>query len=43
MNKLSIHQWFNHLALSHVLMAMATFFIYNGVRKIEVKSSKVRV
>jgi hypothetical protein len=43
MNKLSPHQWFNHLALSHVLMAVATFFIYKGVRKIEMKSSKVPV
>ncbi len=41
MNKLSLHAWFNHLALSHVLMAAATFFIYKGVQKIEVKSSKV--
>ncbi|WP_339793394.1 hypothetical protein [uncultured Imperialibacter sp.] len=43
MNKLSPHQWFNHLALSHVLMAAATFFIYKGVQKIEVKRRKMLV
>lgn len=27
----SIHRWFNFLALSHLFMAAATFFIYGGV------------
>ncbi|WP_297089687.1 hypothetical protein [uncultured Draconibacterium sp.] len=35
MNKWSIHQWFNYLSASHVLMALAAFFFYIGATKIE--------
>ncbi len=41
MNKLSPHQWFNHLALSHTLMAVASYFIYRGVMKIEMHPEPV--
>ncbi|MEA2042628.1 MAG: hypothetical protein U9N85_08770 [Bacteroidota bacterium] len=34
MNEISIHQWFNHLAMSHTLMAVASFFIFKGVMQI---------
>ena len=37
MNELSVHQWFNHLALSHTLMAVASWFIYRGVMRIDMK------
>ena len=35
MNELSIHQWFNHLSASHVLMAIAAWFFYIGATKIK--------
>ena len=41
MNKLSPHQWFNHLALSHTFMAVASYFIYRGVTKIEMQMHPV--
>ena len=37
MNNIDIHQWFNHLAASHTLMAVAAIFFYKGVMKIEMK------
>ncbi len=36
----SIHEWFNYLSLSHVLMAVATVFIYEGVKRIKIKETK---
>ncbi len=30
MNKISIHNWFNYLDASHVVMAMAAFVFYKG-------------
>jgi hypothetical protein len=36
----SIHRWFNFLSLSHVFMAVATVFIYEGVKRIEIKETK---
>lgn len=38
MNKLSPHQWFNHIAVSHVFMAFAAYFFYKGASKIEITS-----
>jgi hypothetical protein len=34
LNKWSLHQWFNYLAVSHVLMIFATVFFYRGARLI---------
>lgn len=36
----SIHKWFNYLSLSHVMMAVATIFIYGGVKRIELQEKK---
>ena len=44
MNRIVLHQWFNHMALSHVFMSIATVLIYKGVKKIDmsvVSSDKV--
>ena len=35
MTKISLHQWFNYLCLSHVLMAAAATFFYLGTKKID--------
>lgn len=35
MNKISPHQWFNYLSLSHVLMAVAASFFYWGASSID--------
>jgi hypothetical protein len=35
MNKIVIHQWFNHLSASHALMALAAWFFYLGAIKID--------
>lgn len=35
MNKISPHQWFNYLSVSHVLMAIAATFFYLGAIKID--------
>jgi hypothetical protein len=37
MNELSIHRWFNHLALSHTLMAVGAVVICKGVLKIDME------
>lgn len=34
MNEISLSQWFNHIDISHVLMAIAAFFFYKGARKL---------
>lgn len=34
MNEISISQWFNHIDISHVLMAIAAFVFYQGARKL---------
>ncbi|WP_319502866.1 DUF6962 family protein [uncultured Draconibacterium sp.] len=39
MNNISIHQWFNHIAISHVLMAIAACFFYFGASKINMKTN----
>nr|WP_319509463.1 hypothetical protein [uncultured Draconibacterium sp.] len=39
MNKLSIHQWFNYLSASHVLMAVAAYFFYRGAKNIDMQNS----
>ncbi|WP_321996050.1 DUF6962 family protein [Draconibacterium orientale] len=39
MNNISIHQWFNHIAASHVLMAVAAWFFYIGASKINMEKS----
>lgn len=36
----SIHRWFNYLSISHTLMAVATIFIYGGVKRIEIKEKQ---
>jgi hypothetical protein len=35
MTKISPHQWFNYLCISHVLMAIAATFFYLGTTKID--------
>ncbi|MBR9859382.1 hypothetical protein GYB22_01250 [bacterium] len=37
MNTWIIHPWFNHLAASHTLMAIAACFIYSGARIVDLK------
>ncbi len=39
----SLHAWMNYLAISHIWMAVATVFIYLGVKKIEVSKKKKKV
>lgn len=34
MNRLSPHPWFNHIALSHIFMALAAIFFYLGATRI---------
>ncbi len=41
MNEISLHRWFNHLAISHTLMAVSAFYFYKGVMKIEINTNKV--
>lgn len=43
MNKVSIHVWFNHIALSHVIMAAASFFFYDGARRISMDGGQYKV
>jgi hypothetical protein len=33
MNKLSLHMWFNHLDISHVMMAIGAYVFYRGAIK----------
>jgi hypothetical protein len=40
MNKISPHQWFNYLAVSHVLMAVAATFFYLGTKRIDMSQAK---
>lgn len=40
MNKISPHQWFNYLSISHVLMAVAATFFYAGTKKIDMSVKK---
>lgn len=35
MGKISLHQWFNYLSMSHVFMALAASFFYFGTKKID--------
>jgi len=35
MNKISLHQWFNYMAVSHILMSIAATFFYLGTTKID--------
>uniref|UniRef100_UPI003217A7E6 DUF6962 family protein n=1 Tax=uncultured Draconibacterium sp. TaxID=1573823 RepID=UPI003217A7E6 len=35
MNKITLHQWFNYLSLSHVFMAVAAYFFYKGAKNID--------
>jgi hypothetical protein len=34
MNKLSIHEWFNYLDISHVMMAIGAYVFYRGALKL---------
>ncbi len=36
MTKLSINKWFNHLDLSHIIMAIAAYIFYLGAKKLEI-------
>lgn len=35
MNKISLHQWFNYVAVSHIFMAIAAWFFYKGASRID--------
>lgn len=35
MNKISPHQWFNYLSISHIFMAIAATFFYWGTKRID--------
>lgn len=39
MNKISPHQWFNYLSISHVLMAIAATFFYWGTKRIDMTAN----
>ncbi|WP_167618948.1 DUF6962 family protein [Maribellus sediminis] len=39
MNKISPHQWFNYLAVSHTFMALAALFFYLGASKIDMSAN----
>ncbi len=41
MNKISFHQWFNYLSISHVLMAVAACFFYMGAIRIKMDGDKI--
>lgn len=41
MNEWSLHQWFNHLSLSHTLMAVAAVCFYLGVDRIDMSAPAV--
>lgn len=41
MNELSPHSWFNHISASHVLMAVAATFFYQGAIRIEMNPERV--
>ncbi len=43
MNKISPHQWFNYLAVSHTFMALAALFFYFGASKIDMSTSSQAV
>ncbi len=38
MNKVSPHQWFNYLSVSHTLMAIAAWFFYLGAIRIDMSA-----
>ena len=40
MNKISPHPWFNYLSVSHVLMAIAATFFYQGAKRIDMTEAK---
>ncbi|NOR73880.1 MAG: hypothetical protein GQ525_01845 [Draconibacterium sp.] len=40
MNKISPHQWFNYLSVSHILMAIAALFFYLGTKKIDMSATR---
>ncbi len=40
MNKISPHQWFNYLSISHILMAIAATFFYLGTKKIDMSVTR---
>jgi hypothetical protein len=39
MNKISLHQWFNYIAVSHIFMAIAATFFYFGAKRIDMSKS----
>ncbi len=40
MFKISPHQWFNHIAISHVFMAVAATFFYQGAKRIDMSERR---
>lgn len=40
MFKISPHQWFNHISVSHVLMAVAATFFYLGAKRIDMSERR---
>ena len=35
MNEIVPHKWFNHMAISHIFMSVATLLFYNGAKRID--------
>lgn len=42
MNKISPHQWFNYISISHIFMAIAAIFFYLGTKKIDMSVAKTK-
>jgi len=36
--KISLHQWVNHISLSHIFIFVGTIILYRGIEKMELKS-----
>ncbi len=43
MNKISPHQWFNYISASHIFMAVAATFFYQGAKRIDMSAAEQKV
>ncbi|MEX2596771.1 MAG: hypothetical protein WEC59_07560 [Salibacteraceae bacterium] len=43
MNEWTPHQWFNHIATSHIFMAIAAYFFYKGAKNIDMHRDAITV